>query len=308
MNEVNRRNFIKKSAIIGAGMAIIPSLSNSNSVFASAETIDISVVSGTNYFQSTINAVEQLGGISKFVPKGSSVGLLINAPEWWSKPGSHTNTDVVLATLKLLNDAGVKSITYLLDQSPDLYKRSELSIQYQSIIDSIQKSSGEYRDKELSKAIKMKNPQVVKELMDLDIFISIPVNKHHAGISYTGCLKNMMGACNRDTNMKFHTGGESGQDDAEHLGQCIADINLLRKPDLCIVDATVVLKTNGPAGPGELIKPNKVFAGTNPVSLDAYGCTLIGFKPNEIWSTKLANKHGLGEYDLAKINIKESTN
>jgi uncharacterized protein (DUF362 family) len=307
MNEVNRRDFLKKSALIGAGVAIVPSISNSGSVFGETAAIDIAAVTSTNHFQATINAIEQLGGISKFVPKGSTVGLIINAPAWWSRPGSHTNTDVVLATLKLLNDAGAKSIVYLLDQSPDFYKRSTLSTQYQSIIDTIKKSSGEHKEIELPKAIKMKNPQVIKDLFDVDVFINLPVNKSHSGILYTGCLKNLMGTCNRDTNLKFHTGGESGQDDAEHLGQCIADINLIRKPDLCITDATEVLKTNGPAGPGEIIKPNKVFAGTNPVSMDAYGCTILGFKPEEIWSTVFANKHGLGEYDLSKIVIKETT-
>jgi uncharacterized protein (DUF362 family) len=90
------------------------------------------------------------------------------------------------------------------------------------------------------------------------------------------------------------------------MNQCIADINLIRKPDLCVVDSTEFISTNGPFGPGKLIKPQKVVAGTDPVLADAYCCTLLGLDPKNVGMLDKAAKHGLGNADLIKANILQS--
>ncbi|MCU0288649.1 MAG: DUF362 domain-containing protein [Acidobacteria bacterium] len=45
--------------------------------------------------------------------------------------------------------------------------------------------------------------------------------------------------------------------DIRHLDQCIADLNTIIKPNLCIVDATEFITTNGPFSPGNLVKTVK---------------------------------------------------
>jgi len=84
-DSINRREFIKHSIAAGvvtaAGSLALPSTLVGN-IFSSE--IDISVVNGTTHFDNTLKAVELLGGISKFVPKRSKVGLLINSP--WINP------------------------------------------------------------------------------------------------------------------------------------------------------------------------------------------------------------------------------
>lgn len=111
MSDVNRRDFLKKSILITAGATLFTKIGKAG--FIRSVSNDIATVAGIDYFANTIRAIENLGGISKFVPSGSKIGIIVNAPNWWAKPGSHTNTDVVLATLKMLNDAGAKEITYL---------------------------------------------------------------------------------------------------------------------------------------------------------------------------------------------------
>ncbi|WP_169742987.1 DUF362 domain-containing protein [Desulfobacter vibrioformis] len=51
-------------------------------------------------------------------------------------------------------------------------------------------------------------------------------------------MKNMMGLTSSSTNHFFHFGsGSSGwYDDPEFLSQCIADVNLVRRPDLSVFD------------------------------------------------------------------------
>lgn len=302
----NRREFLKKSLIAGTGLSLL-SQTNFASSLSSIVATDISVVNGSDKFQTTITAIEQFGGINKVIPKGAKTGILINAPGHWTKPGSYTHTDVVLATLKMLHDAGITDIIFLLDVSSDFYKRSSLSSQYEYITKTIKKSSGNYKEIQIPNGVVLKKANVIEDLFNVDAFINIPINKHHSGVNYTGCLKNMMGACNRDTNMKFHKPGKNDGEDGEFLSQCIADLNLVRKPDLCIMDASEVLKTNGPFGPGEIAKINKIFVGTNPVMMDTYGCTLLDNRPEDILMLEMAHKHGLGSTDLKNFAIKEST-
>ena len=93
----------------------------------------------------------------------------------------------------------------------------------------------------------------------------------------------------------------------EHLSQCIADLNLVRKPDLCISDATLFLTEKGSYGPGKLGNPDMIVASLNRVTLDAYCSRLLGHKPDKIQMIRKASAHGLGEMDLQKVRIKELT-
>ena len=304
-NKLNRRSFIKKSTAIGAtsiiGAGIFPNLLFGKEIL---ETIDISVVKGENYFENTLKAVELLGGMKKFVSKDSKVGILINSP--WSKPGSYTNPDVALAVLKMCFNAGAKEIFSLESASKDYWYRSLLAEKFDDEINSI-KGGGTKVNVEINKGVSLKEAQVAKALLDCDVFINIPISKNHKGTNFTGTMKNMMGACASSTNRFFHNGSgkKGGYEDIEFLSQCIADINLVRKPDLCVVDSTEFILTNGPAGPGEMKKPQKVIAGTDRVAVDALCITIMGLQVEEIIMIKQAHDHGLGEMDLSKLIIKE---
>ncbi len=83
--------------------------------------------------------------------------------------------------------------------------------------------------------------------------------------------------------------GEYTYSKHDYLAQCIADLNLIRKPDLCIVDAIECVLENGPRGPGETTKPNKIIAGTDPVALDVYSSSLMGLDPEDILTVHKAH-------------------
>jgi Uncharacterized conserved protein len=306
MPDFNRRDFLRMGFIAGTGVALIPELAKSNSLFSGNP--DISVATGDNYFENTIKAVEQLGGMSKFAKRGSKVGLLVNFTGQWTRPGTYVNPEIVLAVLKMLNDTGINDITYLVAHMKDYYEKSPKSSQFENIIKTVKNNSGEFKETEIPKGIALKKAFIIKDLFDCEVFINIAISKHHSGTIFTNNLKNYMGACKRETNKFFHTGTalKEGDEDTEHMAQCIADVNMVRKPDLCISDATYVLKTNGPFGPGVMIKPRKVFAGSDPVAMDAYGCTLLDFRPEDIRTIVLANKNGIGRMDIKNMDIKET--
>ena len=47
------------------------------------------------------------------------------------------------------------------------------------------------------------------------------------------------------------------------------------------------------------------IAGTNQVSVDAYGATLFGMKPTDLDYVRLAAEQGLGVADLSKLRIEK---
>lgn len=111
-----------------------------------------------------------------------------------------------------------------------------------------------------------------------------------------------MGTASTATNLSFHVPFNN----TEKLSQRIADLNLIRKPDLCIADATEFISTKGPYGPGKILSPKKIVAGVDRVAMDAYCCRFLGLNAKDIQMIQFAQQHGLGSSDLGKMNIVES--
>jgi uncharacterized protein (DUF362 family) len=319
---MKRRDFLHRSATLGAaafaGASLIPSLlaePASNPPAQPSATLeppgtsapDIAVVESLDTFAATLRAIELAGGISRFVKPGAKVGLLINAPNWWRKPGSFTSPDVTLAVLQLCLDAGAAEITYIIDPADDYWTRTALAAKYPKLTAAGRKNPGEWSEVEIPRGVSLKKAKVNRAYLDAEVLINLPIAKHHTGTGYSGCLKNTMGSCHRSTNQFFHTGSGAKEEyeDIAFLSQCIADVNLVRRPTLNVCDGTEFLITNGPAGPGELRQAHKVIAGINPVSVDAYGCTLLGLTAAKVTMIGLAAAHGLGEPDLGKLSIRE---
>lgn len=305
---VTRRSFIKGSTVLGASSMLGGSAFGWLQKLAFADgKVDIAAVKGADYFKNTIKAVEILGGMGKFVSRQSKVGLLINSP--WDHPGTYVNPEITLAVIKMCLDAGAKEIGVFKSLDSDYWRRSALSEKFRDEVKSTRSLEGEYTEVSVPRGRTLKKAEIAKGLLDCDVFIDIPIAKDHDGIHFTGSVKNMMGAMPSSACQFFHFGsGSRGYyDDVEFLAQCIADLNLVRKPDLCIVDATEVVTTNGPFGPGKLIKPQKVFAGVDRVAVDVYGANLLGRKGEEIRTTQMAHEHGLGEIHLQRLRIQEVT-
>jgi uncharacterized protein (DUF362 family) len=312
-NKIDRRSFIKGSATIGVSSFLFGRAMKSGRTFAqekpAVEREDrISIAQGDDYYTNTVKAVELFGGIGRFVPKGAKVALLPNAQR--NNPGTFTKPEIVRAVIRMCRDAGASEVKVISCLQLDRWKAAGLE---QAIIAAGGKlvltdlrDETQFKTVPIPKGIALKEAKIMAEYFKYDVFINLPITKDHLGNRFTGTLKNMMGLNFYQSNRTFHTGlFESKPDDVNHLDQCIADLNTVIKPHLCIVDATEFITTNGPFGPGEIIKPKKVICGTDRVAIDSYCCTLWGLKPQEIIMIKKANEHGLGEMDLAKVKLIE---
>ncbi len=303
-NKIGRRSFLKKGASLGAisimgSSSILNIASGQQPVLQAAEKVDLAVVKGRDYFQSTIKAVKQLGGMEQFVPRQSRVGLLANVP--YKNYGAHVRPEVVLAAVKMIYDAGAKEIRFMKEQSDGYWERTTLSKEYAEQIKNLKPAWDDYVDYDIADGISLKDASINKELLECDVFINVSISKHNSATDFTCILKNMMGACATSTNLTFHLPFGN----VKKLSQRIADLNLIRKPDLCIADCTEFLITKGPWGPGKIGSAKRVVAGTNRVALDTYCCRFHKRDPKEIHMIQYAQNHGMGSMDLSKINIEE---
>jgi uncharacterized protein (DUF362 family) len=258
---------------------------------------DIFVVHGTNYFNNTIKAVDGLGDINRIVSKGSRVGLLVNHS--FLNIGAHVHPDMTVAIAKMCFNAGAKDVILIKPPPWGYYRRARSDKQAKDVIRMLKSPSGDYKTVPIKGALALKKADIMKDLLECDVFINMAIVKSHSATYITAVLKNMMGSAPFSTCRRFHGS------DHFHLAQCIADINLVRRPDLCVMDATEVLATGGPRGPGLVKKPRKVFAGQDPVAVDAYATKLLGIDPKRILMLDYAFRHGLGQKDLRKVRIKE---
>ena len=305
-DKITRRSFIKKSTAIGVssvlGKALVPNIA------LSEETIDMVVVKGQNYFESTLKAIELLGSMTKFVSKNSKVALLPNPQS--NNPGTFTKPEIVRAAIQMCKNAGAKEIACIGWLSERYWQNTGMK----KVIDEegAKLEITNHRDESLFKSmavpsgVALKEARIIKTFYNYDVFIDMNITKEHSGSNLSGALKNLMGINSPKSDRTFHPRTwKNSKSEIEHLDQCIADLNTIIEPDLCIVDATEFVTTNGPNGPGKLLKPHKIIAGTDRVAVDTYCATLFGYNPKDIPVLNKAFEHGLGEIDLSKLKIKE---
>jgi uncharacterized protein (DUF362 family) len=310
-SRISRRSFIRKSVDAGAasilGGALFSQVGCRSTGKKARPQCDLAVVEGDDNHTMTLEALDRLGGMEQFVPKGARVCILPNAQR--NHPGTYTKPEIVQAVIDLCYQAGASEVNCLSWLPRKNWEATGLD---RAVLDAgANLEIVDLKDESRFKAVPLKGAKILEEvrIMDLffenDVFINMPITKDHAGNRFTGAMKNLMGLNSPKSNRTFHTGNFKN-DDIEHLDQCIADLNLAIRPTLCVVDATEFIITNGPFGPGELHKPRKVVAGTDPVAIDAYCATLWGLKPEEIIMIDRAHKHGLGEIDFTKKRIEQA--
>ena len=245
--KISRRSFIKQSTSIGVGSvlstAIIPEIA------LCKNPIDIAVVKGKNYFSNAIKAVELLGGIQKFVPQNSKVALLPNPQS--NNPGTFTKPEIVRAAIQMCKKAGAKEIA-ILGWLPQRYwqntgiKKVADEEGAELVITNLRDES-QFNVVPVPKGKILKEARILKTFYNYDILINMNITKEHSGNNLSGALKNLMGLNSPVSNQTFHRKNWTMvMDDMEHLDQCIGDLNTIIHPDLCIIDATEFITTNGP--------------------------------------------------------------
>ncbi|MFH1541786.1 MAG: DUF362 domain-containing protein [bacterium] len=267
----------------------------------------VSLISCQTYNQPEVDqAIQSLGLIDKIVKPGQKVLLKVNmlmgaAPE----QAITTHPAIVAAVIKEVKKAG--GIPLVGDSSGNplsdymqtmaqcgfvqvcqKYGAGVLSFQQDGIVDVPSPSNNK----------KIKTIKLAKAVLDVDVIINLPKLKTHGWTLYTGAIKNLFGLVPGFYKSRYHLYAPQPFEFAKTL----VDILEITKPQLHILDAVYGMEGAGPTA-GKPRAMGVIVASTDAVALDAVCSTLIGYKPMDIDTTKIAHDRGLGTGLLEKIHI-----
>jgi uncharacterized protein (DUF362 family) len=259
----------------------------------------VAVAEGTDHARLVRSTVDLLGGMKRFVKPGQTVVVKPNIG-WDRSPdlAANTNPVVVRAVVEECLKAGAKRVK-VFDRTCNDERRC---YQNSGILPALKGLAGvevKHLEPERYRTVPLKGKALAEwelygEAVAADVYINVPVLKHHGLSRLTIGMKNVMGIM----------GGNRGSLH-KHLEVALADVHSVFKTHLTVVDATRVLTAHGPQGgdPADVKTLNTVIAATDIVAADAYATTLMGLRPADIAVTVEAHKRGLGEMRLERMRI-----
>lgn len=299
---VNRREFIRqqfKGAMLVAGGMVIPR------PLLGSQAPDIGVAKGAPG-PAARKAVDLLGGIHKFVKPGQKVVIkpnmsFANDPE----RGTNTHPEVVRELVAMCKEAGAGRVRVL--DHP--LRKQELCIE------GVKKACAVFNEDmvygltnsefftaaPITGGKDMKETDVMRDVLEADVLIAAPVAKSHGSAGVSLSMKGMMGLIwNR---WVMHVRYD--------LHSSIVDLASLLTPRLVVVDATRVLSTEGPSGPGKVLRMNTVIASADMVAADAQTVRMFEwygrrFEPRQVKHIRIAHERGLGRMDVENLKIIEA--
>lgn len=297
---MDRRKFLKYAAATSCGIALGENIFRLSSS-AAAEKFDLVVAQGKGKSPSSITkaAIDAFGGIRKFISRGDIVVIKPNMG-WDRLPeqAANTNPEVMATIVKLCFDAGAKKVK-VFDRSVNdprrCYKQS-------GIADAVNPLGAELSyidDRRFSdmsiKGQVLKSWPLYRDVFEADKIINVPIAKHHGLAKLTMAMKNWMGIM----------GGERGRIH-QKIGESLADICLVVKPTLTVLDAVRILTANGPQGGSlnDVKRMDTILVSTDQVAVDSYGATLFGMKGSDLSYVKAGATIGIGTMDLSKLKMK----
>jgi uncharacterized protein (DUF362 family) len=290
---------MKRRAFFKLALSTLIASQLPSTVFSQAASSTVAVAEGTDYASITRKVITALGGMKAFVKPGNTVVVKPNMG-WDRKPeyAATTHPAVVKAIVEECLGAGAKKVK-VFDNTCNDARRSYESCGIPEALKGMKNVDVRLIEDDRFKKIALKGKflkewSLYGDALTADVFINVPIAKHHSLTGLTLGLKNMMGIMG-DSRGYIH----------RSIEDALCDINSVVKSHLTIIDATRILTKHGPVG-GSLkdVKIlNKVIASRDIVAADAYATTMFNMKPEEIATTVAAHKRGLGEMNLGKIKV-----
>jgi uncharacterized protein (DUF362 family) len=297
--KTGRRKFLARTAKAGVSIAAAGTLSyllyDATGPKPRAETVELvtlpdfsiphrvgqtmSVVKGPDRTKTVDKAIKLLGGIERFVKPGEIVAIKPNVA-FASPPmlGATANPQLVALLVRLCYAAGAKKVIVTDNPINDPASCFTLSgvgkAATQAGAKVILPKDNLFKHTTLKNGKLIKNwPVFFEPFNKVDKLIGIaPVKDHHrAGASMT--MKNWYGLLGGRRNI-FH----------QDINTIIAELSVMVKPTLVILDGTEVMMTNGPTGGSvsDLKRTDTLIASCDQVAADSYGCSFLGLKPSDL--------------------------
>jgi len=258
----------------------------------------MSIVRGPDRAKTVNKAIELLGGIERFVKLGETVAIKPNVA-FASPPmlGATAHPELVAAVVELCRKAGAKQVIVTDNPINDPASCFTLS----GIGKAASKAGARVvfpRDY-LFKHTSLKNGKLIRNwpifygpFEKVDKLIGITPIKHHERAGASMSMKNWYGLLGGRRNI-FH----------QDINTIIAELAMMVKPTLVILDGTEVMMTNGPTGGSlsDLKRANTLIASCDMVAADAYGCSLLNLKVSDLPYLAKAQIAGAGITDYESL-------
>lgn len=262
---------------------------------------ELAVVRGTRVDAMVRDAVDRLGGIHRFVSKGETVLLKPNVG-WDRQPeqAANTNPEVVGAVARLCIEGGASEVwvsDVSLNDPERCFARSGIRAAAQDAGAKILLPRGDDFWKTDMKGELLEIWPVSRFFHLADRVINLPVVKHHSLCGCTLAMKNwygILGGRRNQLHQRIHTS--------------IVDLASALRPTLTIMDATRVLKHNGPTGGSldDVSIENTLIAGTDEVAIDTYSLGFLNLEPESLPFLAMGEQRGLGTVDWRSLRMVES--
>lgn len=253
--------------------------------------------------ESIKSLVDSLGGFEKIINPGDTVLIKPNYNTADESPAS-TAPDFLEAVVDLVKDAGAGK-TIVGESSTFTIKNHSISTKKtlcKACVYDLEKTKNppeiyifddhEWVEKKIDNSKYLKKVSVPKIMDEVDKIIILPCCKTHFIADFTGALKIIIGFMKPQERIRFHMG---------RVSEKVAEMNLIYKPDLVIMDARRCFIKGGPSK-GETREPNKIIVSESRIATDleeiriiqSYeGNSLEDKIPEELTQIKLAKELGI---------------
>jgi len=273
------------------------SAKRAHSVPADPSLPEMAIVQGDDPALLARQAIEDLGGVRRFIGRGDVV--LVKPNIGWDRTpeqAANTNPDVIAEIVRQSLDAGAKKVI-VTDVSCNEPRRC---FQRSGIAEAAQRAGAEvilpdpskFKEVDLGGEVLRLWP-VFEPFLNADKVVNVPIAKHHG---LTGCtlgMKNwygMLGGQRNQLHQKIH--------------ESLVDLADFIRPTLTITDCYRVLMRNGPTGGNleDVLLKKTLVASTDPVAVDAYVAKAVwNLEVDDLPYLRMAAKRGLGTFDFEKL-------
>jgi uncharacterized protein (DUF362 family) len=276
---------------------IVAGARRDHTIVANPQFPDLTVIHGGAPAAMVQRALQELGGIQRFIGRGDVVIVKPNIA-WDRTPEQAANTDpeVVAELVRQSWSAGAKKVIVTDVSCNDprrCFERSGIALAArQQGAQVLLPAPEKFKEVDLGGDLLQAWP-VYQPFLEADKIINVPIAKHH---SLTGCT----------LGMKNWYGILGGQRHRLHqrIHESLVDLADFMRPTLTLVDSYRVLLRNGPTGGNleDVLLKKTLVAGTDPVALDAYVAKAYwNLEPAALPYLKMAVDRGLGSLQFEKL-------
>ncbi|MDD5458897.1 MAG: DUF362 domain-containing protein [Phycisphaerae bacterium] len=263
----------------------------------SGQTMGIAL--GADRAKNAQMAVAAIGGMQRFVKKGDIVAIKPNVA--FASPailGATANPELVAAVVRMCYEVGAKKVIVTdnpINDPANCFMISGIGIAAEKAGAKIflpKKSAFALTSVDGGRLIQ-RWPILYEPLGKIDKLIGISPVKNHNRSGASMAMKNWYGLLGGQRNV-FH----------QDINGIIAELSMMVKPTLVILDGVDVMSSNGPTGGSisDLKRTNTLIASCDMVAADSFGCSLLGLKPNNLPYLRQAEKAGAGTTDYESLN------